>query len=47
MSERTLEQWRYKRKGPPYIRAEGRILYRRSQVMAWLDAQTVKAGSDG
>jgi predicted chitinase len=28
ISERTLEGWRYRGKGPAYLRLEGRIAYR-------------------
>lgn len=37
----TLVHWRCTGKGDlPYIKIGGRIRYRRSDVMAWLDAKT-------
>jgi excisionase family DNA binding protein len=39
-SPRTLEDWRYRRIGPPFIRVGGQIRYRRSDVDAWLAANT-------
>lgn len=36
---RTLSRWRWQRKGPPAIRVAGRVLFKRSDVLAWLDAQ--------
>jgi hypothetical protein len=38
---RTLDQWRYLGRGPRYIKVEGHVRYRRSDVDAWLDANTV------
>ena len=43
----TLETWRWERgtDGPPYIRLSRRaVRYRRSDLDAWLDTQTVGAG---
>lgn len=40
--KRTLEQYRYLSKGPRYLRIEGgRVLYRKSDVDAWLASQVV------
>lgn len=39
----TLRKWRLTGRGPPYIRLggpAGRVVYRRSDVDAWLDART-------
>ena len=36
----TLAQWRYRKVGPPWIRVGRHIRYRRSDVEAWLTAQT-------
>lgn len=38
----TLENWRYRREGPPYIKVGGAIRYEESAFYAWLDAQTVQ-----
>lgn len=37
---RTLEAWRGRGKGPPFIKAESSVLYRFAAVEAWLDANT-------
>lgn len=34
----TLQEWRKKRKGPPYHREVGRIFYYHDEVMAWWDS---------
>ena len=41
----TLERWRRLRIGPPYISLQGRVLYDRKAVEAWLQAQSVQAGA--
>lgn len=40
----TLSVWRLYKKGPKYIRVGRLIRYRRSDIEAWLDSQTVKVG---
>lgn len=37
--ERTLTQWRYQRKGPPYLKVGRHVRYRRRDVERWLDQQ--------
>ena len=37
-SERTVIRWRMQRTGPAWIKAGGRVLYRRGDVDRWLDA---------
>lgn len=32
MSERTLQAWRWRKVGPPYLKAMGRVLYRLSDI---------------
>lgn len=32
----TLTQWRYHRKGPPFLKLNGHVRYRRSDLDAWL-----------
>jgi hypothetical protein len=34
----TLQQDRYLRRGVPYIKLGGRVLYRRTDILAFLDA---------
>lgn len=35
ISERTLQRWRWKKKGPPYLKIGGRVVYRLSDIEAW------------
>lgn len=44
-SPETLTRWRRLRMGPPYIRMQGRVLYDRNAVEAWLQAQSVEASA--
>ncbi len=37
----TLDQWRYRRKGPRYYKVGGRIQYKRSDIEAWLEGRAV------
>ncbi|MFT3792094.1 MAG: helix-turn-helix domain-containing protein [Rudaea sp.] len=39
VTTRTIRRWRWKRTAPPAIRMHGRILYRRADVIAWIDSQ--------
>jgi len=41
----TLRQWRYRGCGPVYIKVNGKVRYRRSDVEAWLDANTITPGA--
>jgi predicted DNA-binding transcriptional regulator AlpA len=41
LSAGTLENWRYARKGPPWVKVGGSVRYEESALYAWLDAQTV------
>lgn len=41
----TLANYRYLGKGPRYIKIGKRVLYRRADVDAWLDAHTVTPGA--
>lgn len=40
----TLVRWRRLRVGPPFLRIQGRVLYDRRQVEAWLAAQSSEGG---
>ena len=35
ISQRTLERWRWKRKGPPYLKIGGRVVYERDAIEAF------------
>ena len=39
VTEDTLGRWHRQRKGPSSVKAGRRVLYRRSSVLAWIDAQ--------
>lgn len=37
--EETLRRWADARRGPPFVKAGRKILYRRSTVLEWLEKQ--------
>jgi len=41
LSIRTLQAWRIKGGGPSFVRAGRAIRYRRRDLLAWMDANTV------
>jgi hypothetical protein len=41
----TLARWRREKVGPPFIRLQGRILYRRGDVASWIEQSTVRANA--
>ncbi len=41
LSVRTLQAWRTRQFGPPYVRAGRAIRYRRHDLFAWAEAQVV------
>lgn len=42
----TIIRWRRMRSGPPFVRLQGRVLYDRKAVEAWLQTQSVQAGAE-
>ena len=46
VSERTLERWRVEGSGPPFMKAGRRVLYRESDIEAWLNASKVTSTSE-
>jgi len=44
VSTRTLQAWRIRKCGPAYIRAGRAIRYRRRDLLAWMDANTIRRG---
>jgi len=45
--EGTLAQWRSQRRGPPYIKLEGRLVrYRTSDLEEWVSRQVVETEVD-
>jgi predicted DNA-binding transcriptional regulator AlpA len=45
LSSRTLQAWRTKGFGPAFVRAGRAIRYRRRDLIAWMDANTVVSRS--
>lgn len=43
VARRTIEYWRYNKKGPPFIRIGRRVLYPLSGVIAWERRRTIHA----
>jgi hypothetical protein len=39
LSARTLERWRWQRKGPPFLKVGGRVVYRLEDVEGYETAQ--------
>ena len=42
MSTQTFTNWRYQRKGPPWVKVGGAVRYEEGALYRWLDAQTVE-----
>lgn len=45
ISVRTLQSWRARRQGPSFVKLEGRVLYRESDVDAYIEASHVNIDS--
>ncbi len=43
ISVRTLQSWRLRFAGPPFVHVGRAIRYRRRDLIAWIDANTVGA----
>jgi predicted DNA-binding transcriptional regulator AlpA len=43
LSTRTLQSWRMQETGPDYVRAGRAIRYRRRDLLAWIDANTIRS----
>ena len=41
LSVRTLQSWRMRLAGPPFVQVGRAIRYRRRDLIAWIDANTV------
>lgn len=46
LSGRTLERYRLEGNGPKFVKAGRRVLYRRSDLEAWLQANTFTSTSE-
>ena len=42
----TLQQWRIRKMGPPYIKLGGVVRYRREDIDLWLDRSRVDNGGE-
>jgi excisionase family DNA binding protein len=43
LTRNTLEKWRVRGQGPPFVKLGGRVRYRRSDVLAWIEENTKAA----
>ena len=43
----TLEKWRVRGEGPPYVKIGRRIAYNPTDVHKWLEARTAHSTSEG
>lgn len=41
LSNRTLQSWRSKRRGPPFVRVGRAIRYDRQHLIEWMKANTI------
>jgi len=46
LSIRTLQAWRARRTGPPFVHAGRAIRYRRRDLLSWIDANTCGGSSE-
>ncbi len=47
LSPRTLERFRYERKGPPYVKIGGRVVYRVTDIVAYENKGLVVPAAEG
>jgi excisionase family DNA binding protein len=47
LSTRTLQAWRLSSRGPAFVRAGRAVRYRRSDLLAWIEANTVMTSETG
>lgn len=45
ISPRTLEGWRLRKQGPPFLKVGGKVLYRLTDIEAYEQAQLRRAGA--
>ncbi len=46
MSTLTMRKWRWEGKGPKFIKAGSKVLYRLTDIEAWTNQQTRSSTSD-
>jgi excisionase family DNA binding protein len=44
LKKQTLRAWRVRRKGPPFYKLNGRILYKREDLEAWIEQCRIVPG---
>ena len=48
ISKKTLQRWRFGRRGPNYVRVAGKLFrYHQAILDAWMDQQTIKHENGG
>jgi predicted DNA-binding transcriptional regulator AlpA len=47
LSLRTLRRWRQEGRGPAYVKVGRKVMYRPSDVQAWIDEHTIRRGKNG
>ncbi len=46
ISARTLQGWRLRGGGPPYVKLGGRVLYRETDLLAWIESRARASTSE-
>jgi predicted site-specific integrase-resolvase len=46
LSPRTLERWRWKGEGPPFVKIGGRVVYRMDDILAYEQAQARRSTAE-
>ena len=46
LSTRTLQAWRSTNRGPAFVRAGRAIRYRRGDLLAWIEVNTIRTSRD-
>lgn len=46
ISARTLQGWRLRGGGPQFVKLGGRVLYRESDLLTWIESRTRASTSD-
>jgi Predicted site-specific integrase-resolvase len=46
VTTKTLANWRSAGSGPPFVKAGGRVLYKESDVYAWLDSRRASSTTE-
>lgn len=46
LSKRTLQAWRYRGGGPPFIKLGRAVRYRKSDIVEWINEQAVRSTAE-